>query len=142
MIVIKKINREVISFLIVIFIAFYGNAEAQKGGDWQMVAKSPDGNTDWVNWSTVKRLKDGSRQAEVIKNLQTPHEGARSIHMVSTYHCKKWSVTHGEWTFWSQKWAEGEKLGTLATEVLPRKAETGSVLEATLDRVCHSFGQN
>ncbi len=101
-----------------------------------MVAKSPDGNTDWVNWSTVKRLKDGSRQVEVIKNLETPHEGARSIHMVSTYHCKKWSVTHGEWTFWSEEWAKGEKLGILGARVISKRAGVGSVLAATLDRVC------
>jgi hypothetical protein len=136
MIVIKKINPQVILFVIVISCAFYGNAEAQKGGDWQMVAKSPDGNTDWVNWSTLKRLKDGSRQVEVIKNLKTPHEGARSIHMVSTYHCKKWSVTHGKWTFWSEEWAKGEKLGTMPPNMFPRPKSPGSVGAAVLDAVC------
>ena len=136
MILIKKINRQVILFLIVILFAFYGNVEAQKGGDWQMVAKSPDGNTDWVNWSTLKRLKDGSRQVEVIKNLKTPHEGARSIHMVSTYHCKKWSVTHGEWTFWSEEWAEGEKHGRMPPNMFPRQKSPGSVGAAVLDAVC------
>jgi hypothetical protein len=56
--------------------------------------------------------------------------------MVSTYHCAKLSVTHGEWTFWSEEWAKGDKLGTLGANVMAKPVSTGSIAEAILDAVC------
>lgn len=136
MIDIKNINRLVIGYLIVSLMAPTALAENPLSEGWELVAKTASGNEDWLNVEGILVLNNGDRRAEIIKNLGQPYDGARSIKMVSVFHCKNWRVTHGEWVFWSEKWAEGEKLNTLSANVASKPVTTGSIAEAILDTVC------
>ena len=136
MIDIKNINRLVIGYLIVSLISPIALAENPLSEGWELVAKTASGNKDWLNVKGILVLNNGDRRAEIIKNLGQPYDGARSIKMVSVFHCKDWRVTHGEWDVWSEKWAEGEKLSTLSGNVISKPVTTGSIAEAILDAVC------
>ena len=139
MIDIKNINRLVISYLIVSLISPIALAESPLSEGWELVAKTASGNEDWLNVKGILVLNNGDRRAEIIKNLGQPYDGARSIKMVSVFHCKEWRVTHGEWVFWSEKWGRGAILWQVLSTSQEKSVEPGSIGAAILDAVCRSM---